>query len=56
MHFSTAFVLAAIPFLVSADPQPVACISIINKRSNIKKSDGSVDVDALNERRSATLA
>jgi len=55
MHFTTAFIVVAIPFLVSAAPKPGISIPI-NKRSSLKKSDGSVDIKALDEHRFATVA
>lgn len=59
MLFTAAFVLAALPLLVSSAPQPIPKLGIsipISKRNNFKKADGSVDVNALNAHRSATIA
>lgn len=49
MHFSLATILAVIPLLVSAAPttqKPRVTIPL-SKRTNVYRSDGSVDIDAL---------
>lgn len=49
MHFSLATILAVVPLLVSAAPttqKPRVTIPL-SKRTNVYRSDGSVDIDAL---------
>ena len=46
MHFSTAVVVAALPFLTAALPSPAPKSGItidISKRSNSRRADGSID-------------
>jgi cathepsin D len=49
MHFSLATILAVIPLLASASPttqKPRVTIPL-NKRTNVYRSDGSVDIEVL---------
>jgi cathepsin D len=49
MHFSFATIVAIVPLLASATPlaQSPRVTIPISKRSNLRRHDGSVDVEAL---------
>jgi cathepsin D len=49
MHYSLATILAVLPLLVSAVPtaQKPRITIPLNKRTNVYRSDGSVDIEVL---------
>jgi len=61
MHFSLAFVLAALPFLVAANPlaETVARSGMViplTRRSTIRNTDGSVNFNVLNSQKTRASA
>jgi len=61
MHFTLAFVLAALPFLAAANPlaETVARSGMViplARRSAVRNTDGSVNFNVLNSQKTRALA